>query len=139
MDENNKNMAEDTRRESGEPGGGQGRRDEVGQSPVYPVSADKMPDDNEAYIRTPGEFGQRGRGLEGYSDHGGSGLTGLSSDGGGSETTSSQSAQAGANQPAKQNTASSKVPGAGEETAASDTVDSDQDPPTHGHGDINRF
>ncbi len=60
MDENNKNMAEDARRESGEPGGGQGRRDEVGQSPIYPVSADKLPADNDAYIRTAGELGQRG-------------------------------------------------------------------------------
>jgi len=89
MDENKKNMTEDARRESGEPGGGQGRRDEVGQSPVYPVSADKLPADDETLIRTPGEFGQRGRGLEGYYDHGEGGLTGLSSDAGGKDRTAS--------------------------------------------------
>ncbi len=43
-------------RESGEPGGGQGRRDEVGGSGVYPASAANAPDD--AVVRTPGEWGE---------------------------------------------------------------------------------
>lgn len=62
------------RRESGGPGGGQGRRDEVGNTGIYPVSSGQMPPGDEV-IRTPGEFGQRGRGLEGYNDHGESGFT----------------------------------------------------------------
>jgi hypothetical protein len=62
------------RRESGEPGGGQGRRDEVGNTGIYPVSSGQMPPGDEV-IRTPGEYGQRGRGLEGYYDHGESGFT----------------------------------------------------------------
>lgn len=43
------------RRESGEPGGGQGRRDEVGRSGVYPPSADNIPPDAE--IRMAGSWG----------------------------------------------------------------------------------
>ncbi|HEX2910514.1 MAG TPA: hypothetical protein VH186_06865 [Chloroflexia bacterium] len=64
------------RRESGLPGGGQGRKDEVGQTHVYPVSGDEMPE-GEVLIRTAGEFGQRGRGLEGYYDSGSSELSNL--------------------------------------------------------------
>lgn len=43
------------RRESGEPGGGQGRRDEVGRSGVYPPGADDIPPDAE--IRMAGSWG----------------------------------------------------------------------------------
>lgn len=43
------------RRESGEPGGGQGRRDEVGRSGVYPPTADNIPPDAE--IRMAGSWG----------------------------------------------------------------------------------
>ena len=44
--------------ESGEPGGGAGRRDEeVGGSGVYPASAGEAPEDAE--IRTQGEWGQK--------------------------------------------------------------------------------
>jgi hypothetical protein len=62
----------DKGRESGEPGGGQGRRDEVGGSGVYPASAENIPGD--AVIRTPQQWGQGGRGAEGYEDSGGSEL-----------------------------------------------------------------
>jgi hypothetical protein len=44
-----------TRRESGLPGGGAGRRDEVGGSGVYPASGPEAPQD--AVVRTPGEWG----------------------------------------------------------------------------------
>ena len=60
------------RRESGEPGGGQGRRDEVGGSGVYSRSAENVPDD--AVVRTPQQWGQGDRGAEGYEDSGGSEL-----------------------------------------------------------------
>ena len=60
------------RRESGEPGGGQGRRDEVGGSGVYSRSAENIPGD--AVIRTPQQWGQGDRGAEGYEDSGGSEL-----------------------------------------------------------------
>lgn len=43
------------KRESGEPGGGQGRRDEVGASGVYPPSADRIPPDAE--VRMAGSWG----------------------------------------------------------------------------------
>jgi len=59
-------------RESGRPGGGQGRRDEVGGSGVYPKSAENIPGD--AVIRTPQQWGQGERGAEGYEDSGGSEL-----------------------------------------------------------------
>jgi hypothetical protein len=43
------------KRESGEPGGGQGRRDEVGLSGVYPRDADNIPGDAE--VRMAGSWG----------------------------------------------------------------------------------
>jgi hypothetical protein len=43
------------RRESGEPGGGQGRRDEIGRSGVYPLGAENIPPGAE--IRWGGEWG----------------------------------------------------------------------------------
>jgi hypothetical protein len=55
-------------RESGLPGGGAGRRDEVGGSGVHPASAGKAPRD--AAIRTPAEWGQGDRGAAGYEDSG---------------------------------------------------------------------
>jgi hypothetical protein len=42
-------------RESGQPGGGQGRRDEVGRSGVYPLGADNIPPNAE--IRMAGSWG----------------------------------------------------------------------------------
>jgi len=58
--------------ESGMPGGGRGRIDEVGHSGVYPASGPE-PEGNAA-LRIPGEWGQGGRGVEGYQDHGDSEL-----------------------------------------------------------------
>jgi hypothetical protein len=61
------------RRESGEPGGGQGRRDTVGKSGVHPMSAGPDPD-RDAEIRTMAGWGQGERGAAGYEDSGGSEL-----------------------------------------------------------------
>lgn len=61
------------KRESGRPGGGQGRRDEVGRSGVYPVSGPHPP--GPAEIRTEPAWGQGERGAAGYEDHGGSELS----------------------------------------------------------------
>src|SRR4051794_27104205 len=112
MEDTNRNLSEEeiSKRESGEPGGGQGRRDEVGKTPIYPVSAGKFPDDDDAYIRTPGEFGQRGRGLEGYYDHGEGGVVTQGSN------AAAQPGDEGATQQT-QSSGKSKIPGAGEETA----------------------
>jgi len=55
-------------RESGLPGGGAGRKDEVGGSGVYPKSAPHPPGD--ARIVTPASWGQGDRGAAGYEDHG---------------------------------------------------------------------
>jgi hypothetical protein len=59
--------------QSGMPGGGQGRRDIVGGSGVYPASAGKAPEDAE--IRTMAGWGQGERGAEGYEDSGQSELS----------------------------------------------------------------
>jgi hypothetical protein len=61
------------KRESGQPGGGQGRRDEVGPTGVHPMSAGADPNRN-AEIRTPASWGQGERGAAGYDDAGGSEL-----------------------------------------------------------------
>ena len=63
----------DDRRESGQPGGGAGRRDEVGPTGVYPMSGG-LPPGKHPEIRTPAEWGQGERGAEGYNDAGGSEL-----------------------------------------------------------------
>jgi len=63
----------DARRESGEPGGGAGRRDEVGPTGVYPMSGG-IPGGKHLEIRTPAAWGQGERGAEGYYDSGGSEL-----------------------------------------------------------------
>ena len=60
-------------RESGQPGGGAGRRDEVGPTGVYPMSAG-LPPGKHLEIRTPAAWGQGDRGAEGYNDSGGSEL-----------------------------------------------------------------
>lgn len=64
---------DDARRESGEPGGGAGRRDEVGPTGVYPMSGG-IPAGKHPEIRTPAAWGQGDRGAEGYNDAGGSEL-----------------------------------------------------------------
>jgi hypothetical protein len=61
-----------TKRESGRPGGGQGRIDKVELGPVWPGSG-PWPD-KEVPIVTPGSFGQGERGKQGYEDAGQSGL-----------------------------------------------------------------
>ena len=68
-----KNTSGDPRRESGEPGGGQGRRDEVGPTGVYPMSGG-IPEGKHLEIRTPAAWGQGDRGAAGYEDSGGSEL-----------------------------------------------------------------
>src|SRR5437667_9461534 len=70
---NRKRAGQDARRESGKPGGGQGRRDEVGPTGVYPMSAG-IPPGKHLEIRTPAAWGQGKRGAEGYNDAGGSEL-----------------------------------------------------------------
>lgn len=62
------------RRESGEPGGGAGRKDEVGGSGVYPMSG-PLPK-GDAPIIPEGGWGQGERGLAGYADSGTSGIYG---------------------------------------------------------------
>jgi len=68
-----KKEADDARRESGEPGGGAGRRDIVEPSGVYPMSGG-IPPNKHLEIRTPASWGQGERGAEGYNDAGGSEL-----------------------------------------------------------------
>lgn len=55
--------------ESGNPGGGRGRRDETGPSGVYPASGPRPPH-GDAVIRTQAEWGRGERGAAGYEDHG---------------------------------------------------------------------
>lgn len=59
---------ESERRESGAPGGGAGRKDDVGGSGVYPMSGPHPPGD--APIIAPAAWGQGARGAAGYEDHG---------------------------------------------------------------------
>ena len=63
---------EDERRESGLPGGGAGRKDEVGGSGVYPASAGKAPKDAE--LKSQAAWGQGDRGPAGAEDSGSSEL-----------------------------------------------------------------
>jgi len=58
----------ETQREAGLPGGGKGRKDEVGRSGVYPISGPHPSGD--AAIVTPAAWGQGERGAAGYQDHG---------------------------------------------------------------------
>ena len=66
-------MDDEQKRESGEPGGGQGRVDEVGGSGVYPVSSMEGAS-GDAEIRGEMSWGQGERGAAGYEDSGGSEL-----------------------------------------------------------------
>lgn len=70
MHDDDRNPTDDParKRDSGVPGGGAGRRDEVGGSGVYPASAGHAPDD--AVVRTQAEWGQGDRGPEGVDDTG---------------------------------------------------------------------
>ncbi len=58
-------------RESGQPGGGQGRVDEVGGSGVYPVSSMEGAS-GDARIQDEPSWGQGERGAAGYEDSGSS-------------------------------------------------------------------
>ncbi len=62
------------KRESGMPGGGQGRVDEVGGSGVYPASG-PLPESGKATYHGQASWGQGERGAAGYEDHGDSELT----------------------------------------------------------------
>ena len=61
------------KKDSGAPGGGRGRKDEVGRSGVYPFSSPRAP--KQAEVRAPGSWSQGQRGAASYEDHGGSELT----------------------------------------------------------------
>lgn len=73
-----KPAGEDSERESGRPGGGQGRIDEVGRSGVYPGSGPYPA--GPAEIRTPGRFVHGQLDAEGRPVEGGSELTYLGGD-----------------------------------------------------------
>jgi hypothetical protein len=64
-------MADEQKRESGQPGGCQGRVDEVGGSGVFPMSASEGASD-DAEVRGEMGWGQGERGAAGYEDSGGS-------------------------------------------------------------------
>ena len=91
-------MPGDDRRESGQPGGGQGRIDEVGGSGVYPVSSSEGAR-GDAEIHTPGSWGQGERGAAGYQNHGDSELGGVLPAGG---TSARRSSSAGGDTGAEQ-------------------------------------
>lgn len=86
-------------RESGQPGGGAGRRDDVGRTGVYPISGEERPG-GDAKMRPLGEWAGGDRGIAGYQDSGGSDLVmrdgillgGLTSDASGRPTIDIHSA-----------------------------------------------
>jgi CBS domain-containing protein len=59
---------QENRRESGLPGGGAGRKDEIGGSGVYPMSGPHPPGD--VPLVSQAGWGQGQRGAAGYEDHG---------------------------------------------------------------------
>jgi hypothetical protein len=63
--------SEESKRDSGMPGGGQGRKDETGKSGVYPVSS-MAGAGGSAQIRGETSWGQGERGAAGYADAGSS-------------------------------------------------------------------
>lgn len=65
------NAIEESKRDSGMPGGGQGRKDETEKSGVYPVSSMEGAD-GAAQIRNEASWGQGERGAAGYADAGSS-------------------------------------------------------------------
>jgi hypothetical protein len=68
-----KNTDDKRKRESGMPGGGQGRKDKIEKSGVYPVSAMKDAK-QDAMVHGESSWGQGDRGAAGYEDSGGSEL-----------------------------------------------------------------
>lgn len=95
--------------ESGTPGGGQGRRDAVGRSRVYPASASERPGPDAA-LRTENAWGQGERGAAGYEDAGTS------------ELASSEEIRRGIEQDRR-----SAGEGSGEEQRSGDDQRSDED------------
>lgn len=67
------NDQEDSKRDSGVPGGGRGRKDEVGRSGVYPMSG-PHPAGNVG-MKQQASWGQGERGAAGFEDHGRSELS----------------------------------------------------------------
>jgi hypothetical protein len=63
------------KRDSGEPGGGQGRRDDVGRSPVYPGTG-PFPA-GQADVKTPETFVHGQRDAEGREVEGGSEISNI--------------------------------------------------------------
>jgi CBS domain-containing protein len=68
-----RNTEAEQRRESGMPGGGQGRKDKIEKSGVYPVSA-RAGAKADAIVHGETSWGQGERGAAGYEDSGGSEL-----------------------------------------------------------------
>lgn len=68
-----RNLDAERKRESGMPGGGQGRKDRIEESGVYPVSASAGANQN-AMVHGQASWGQGERGAAGYEDSGGSEL-----------------------------------------------------------------
>jgi YHS domain-containing protein len=64
---------DEQRRDSGEPGGGQGRKDEVGRTGIWPASG-PLPPGSDVTVVGQAELGQGVRGAAGYDDSGGSAL-----------------------------------------------------------------
>jgi hypothetical protein len=73
MAESRDQAAETPAPDSGRPGGGQGRVDDVGRTPVYPATGPYP--SGEAEVRTPGSFVHGQLDEQGRPVEGGSGLT----------------------------------------------------------------
>jgi len=67
-------LAQQTPDERDVPGGGVGRRDEVGRTGIYPLSADEGASD-DAKVELEPAFGRGDRGAAGYEDSGDSEIT----------------------------------------------------------------
>ncbi|HEX9422655.1 MAG TPA: CBS domain-containing protein [Pyrinomonadaceae bacterium] len=72
-DDKVRNAEAERKRESGIPGGGQGRKDKIERSGVYPVSALEGAS-SDAMVHGEASWGQGERGAAGYEDSGGSEL-----------------------------------------------------------------
>jgi CBS domain-containing protein len=87
-DDKGRDLVSASKRESGLPGGGQGRKDKIETTGVYPVSASEGAG-KDAMVHAEASWGQGERGAAGYEDSGGSELVYLGKDlgviGGGSE------------------------------------------------------
>jgi hypothetical protein len=72
--ERQEQRTDEQKRESGMPGGGAGRRDEVGHTGVYPASSAEGASPEAEFRGEPG-WGQGERGAAGYEDSGESELS----------------------------------------------------------------